>query len=74
MVDYGYDKWLHTNARKSPCYMCKERHHKCHSDCDRYLEFKEKRSKETETVRKQNELNVTEKLERKAKDRKWGNY
>lgn len=74
MVDYGYDKWLHTNARKSPCYMCKERHHKCHSDCNHYLEFKAEREKEMETVRKQNELNVTEKLERKAKDRKWGNY
>ena len=36
----------------APCYRCEERHSGCHSSCERYKEFSQKRAEELSMIRK----------------------
>jgi response regulator of citrate/malate metabolism len=38
------ERW-NNDARKTPCWQCKERHHKCHATCERYLKDVEEQKK-----------------------------
>ena len=61
MVTWGYTRWLMENSRKTPCYQCEDRYPKCHSECQKYLEFKDLKGKELEELRK---FSKTEKFEK----------
>ena len=64
MVDWGYTRWLMENSRKTPCYQCEDRHSRCHSECPKYLEFKDLKEKESEELRKFSLCHKTEKFEK----------
>ena len=48
-----YDNW---NGLKAPCKGCTERVLRCHSTCERYLEFKAKNEKRLEEKHKQTDM------------------
>ena len=43
----------------TPCYGCTERHDLCHSECDKYLAFKEKNENMRSEQRERLDINYT---------------
>lgn len=52
------------DSRKTPCWQCKERHHKCHATCERYLKDQEM---ERAAKKKASEFAATDRLMNDAK-------
>ena len=69
MVEWGYEKWLIENSRKTPCHNCEERHPKCHGDCERYLEYRKMRDDEAEALRHTYKWVRSQKFEKNIKRR-----
>lgn len=43
----------------APCYGCETRKDGCHSDCEKYEEWKSQRKKEQQEIKKQNQIDYT---------------
>ena len=43
-------KWEKENARKVVCWNCKERHPKCHAECEKYIEESNLRRRENQAL------------------------
>ena len=41
-----------------PCYKCKKRKVGCHSKCTEYIEWKEKRKEENESIQKERSIDA----------------
>ena len=41
----------------SPCYQCKERHYKCHGQCERYAQYRTVCDRRIEKQRRQSAIN-----------------
>lgn len=43
---------------EDPCYECRKRKVRCHSKCNQYNEWKEKRKKESDNIKREREVDV----------------
>ena len=70
-IDRGWWKWHEKNSKKSPCYMCKEQHYKCHGSCEEYLKYSQRMREEQAALRKNRNAPFTHSSSKHRIDKKW---